>query len=219
MPDTLHSAGLSMSDLQTAWEQDYRNRGRLWGGSPVLLPGIAPGIRVLDIGCGDGKTLEALVHHSHDITAIDFSKEAVAMSHRFLASYDSGHALVADGRRLPFADDAFGGIIARHVIGHQYREGRMAIASEAARVLQPCGRLFFFEFSADDMRNGTGREVEEYTYRRGTGIITHYFTEPEVEALFCELKKESISTRSWKMRVKGRELFRAEIVAVFSKSC
>jgi SAM-dependent methyltransferase len=207
-----------MMDLQTAWEQDYRTRGRLWGGAPVLLPGILAGTRVLDIGCGHGKTLESLVNYSHDITAIDFSKEAVAMSHRFLVPYDSGDALVADGRRLPFIDDAFGGVIARHVISHLHKEGRMAIASEAARILQPCGRLFFFGFSTDDMRNGTGREVEENTFSRGTGIITHYFTEPEVEALFCGLRKEFINTESWKMRVRGRDLLRAEIVAVFSKT-
>jgi ubiquinone/menaquinone biosynthesis C-methylase UbiE len=207
-----------MTDLQTAWEQDYRTRGRLWGGAPVLLPGIPAGTRVLDIGCGNGKTLETLVNHFCDITVIDFSKEAVAMSQRSLAAYDSGDALVADGRRLPFADDAFGCVVARHVIGHLHKEGRMEIASEAARVLKPCGRLFFFEFSTDDMRNGTGREVEKNTFSRGNGIITHYFTEPEVGVLFGGLKKESISTRSWKMRVMGRDLIRAEIVAVFSKT-
>jgi ubiquinone/menaquinone biosynthesis C-methylase UbiE len=207
-----------MTDLQTAWEQDYRTRGRLWGGAPVLLPGIPAGTRVLDIGCGNGKTLETLVNHSRNITAIDFSKEAVAMSRRFLASYDSGDALVADGRRLPFADDAFGGVVARYVIGHMHKEGRMAIASEAARVLQPSGRLFFLEFSTDDLRNGIGREVEENTFCRGTGIITHYFTEHEVEALFGGLRKESVITRHWKMRVRGRDLIRAEIVAVFSKT-
>ena len=208
-----------MTDLQTAWEQDYRTRGRLWGGAPVLLPGILAGTRILDIGCGNGKTLEALVNRLNDITAIDFSKEAVAMSQRFLASYNSGDALVADGRRLPFADDTFGFVVARHVIGHLHKEGRMAIVSEAARVLHPCGRLFFLEFSTDDMRNGTGREIEENTYCRGTGILTHYFTEPEVEALLGGLRKESISTRNWVMRVQGRDLNRAEIVAVFSKSC
>lgn len=207
-----------MTDLRTAWEQDYRTRGRLWGGAPVLLPGIPAGTRVLDIGCGNGKTLEALVNQSCDITAIDFSKEAVAMSQRFLAAYDSGNALIADGRRLPFADDAFGCVVARHVIGHLHKEGRMEIASEAVRVLKPFGRLFFLEFSTDDMRNGTGREVEETTFSRGNGIITHYFTVPEVEALFGGLKKESISTRSWKMRVMGGDLIRAEIVAVFSKT-
>ena len=208
-----------MTDLQTAWEQDYRTRGRLWGGAPVLLPGILAGTRILDIGCGNGKTLEALVNRLNDITAIDFSKEAVAMSQRFLASYNSGDALVADGRRLPFADDTFGFVVARHVIGHLHKEGRMAIVSEAARVLHPCGRLFFLEFSTDDMRNGTGREIEENTYCRGTGILTHYFTEPEVEALLGGLRKESISTRNWVMRVQGKDLNRAEIVAVFSKSC
>jgi ubiquinone/menaquinone biosynthesis C-methylase UbiE len=93
----------------------------------------------------------------------------------------------------------------------------MKIAEEAARVLQPGGLLLVQEFSVEDMRHGTGRAVEDATFLRGAGIITHYFTEPEIEALFSTLRKESVTTRYWTLRVRGRDLLRAEIAAVFVK--
>jgi SAM-dependent methyltransferase len=98
-----------------------------------------------------------------------------------------------------------------------HKDDRLAAAREAARVLQPGGRVFLQVFSVDDLRNGVGKKVEDTTYLRGTGIITHYFTEPEVEALFPTLEKESVTNRRWTMRIRGRDLLRAEIVAIFMK--
>jgi ubiquinone/menaquinone biosynthesis C-methylase UbiE len=208
---------IRMADSWHAWDNDYRLRGQLWGGSPASLPDIPAGSRVLEIGCGSGKTVGALVHRSHDITAIDFSEKAVEMTRRVMMRCDAGDAVVADARHLPFHDNAFGYVVARHVIGHVRTEGRRAVARETARVLQPGGRLVVQEFSVDDMRNGIGREVEAATFLRGGGIVTHYFTIPELQALFSALKKESLASRHWTMRVRGRDLLRAEIVAVFEK--
>jgi hypothetical protein len=64
---------------------------------------------------------------------------------------------------------------------------------------------------------GQGEMVEEGTYLRGAGILTHYFTEEEVELLFCDLLPISVSTHRWKLRVKGKDLARAEVEAVFLK--
>jgi ubiquinone/menaquinone biosynthesis C-methylase UbiE len=50
-----------MDPFRDAWETGYRTRGRTWGGSPGCLPPIHPGSRVLELGCGDGKTLSFLV--------------------------------------------------------------------------------------------------------------------------------------------------------------
>jgi len=206
-----------MTDLRAAWDDDYRSRGQLWGGSSASLPDIPAGSRVLEIGCGSGKTVGALVHRSCDITAIDFSEKAVEITRRIMMRYTAGDAVVADARHLPFHDNAFGYVVARHVIGHLRNEGRRAIARETARVLQPGGHLLLEVFSLDDMRKGTGREVEDATFLRGGGIITHYFTGPEVEALFPALNKDSVTPRHWTMRVRGQDLLRAEIFAVFSK--
>jgi hypothetical protein len=68
------------------------------------------------------------------------------------------------------------------------------------------------------MRAGLGEEVESGTFRRGTGILTRYFTESEVAGIFCELELATISTHRWKLRVKGQDLQRSEVEAVFIKS-
>jgi SAM-dependent methyltransferase len=50
-----------MAPFKDAWETGYRTRGRVWGGSPGLVPGFRAEGRVLELGCGDGKTLSYLV--------------------------------------------------------------------------------------------------------------------------------------------------------------
>ena len=74
------------------------------------------------------------------------------------------------------------------------------------------------EFDAEDMRAGQGDEVEPGTFQRGQGILTHYFTEREVEQLFSGLKPVVVGTHSWNLRIRGRDLLRSEIQAVFIKS-
>jgi len=67
------------------------------------------------------------------------------------------------------------------------------------------------------MREGQGEEVEPGTFRRGSGIITHYFAKGEVEELFLGMKPLFVGTQRWKLRVKGDDLVRCEVDAVFLK--
>jgi SAM-dependent methyltransferase len=197
-----------------AWEKDYARRGRLWGGAVVDLPAVPEVSLVLELGSGDGKTLAALPGGCR-VVALDVSSKALclARSIRVDAAF-----IQADASCLPLQDSSFDAVFAFHVTGHLLADGRRALAAEAARVLKPGGRLFFRDFSYRDMRAGGGAEVEPATFRRGSGILTHYFTEDEAVALFCGLRLSSVGTRCWKMRIKGDDHLRAEVQAVFLKS-
>jgi len=198
----------------TAWENDYKSRGRLWGSATKDLPELPPGSRVLELGCGDGKTLSAMPTDWR-VAALDISPAALRLCH---PSLDSRIAfLLADARSLPFRSESFDAVFAFHMTGHLPFSGREALATEAARVLRRGGRLFFREFGSDDMRAGKGEEVESRTFRRGGGILTHYFTESEVADLFCELEVCSVRTHCWKMRVEGKGLMRSLVEAVLVK--
>ncbi len=201
-----------MDSHLSAWERDYRSRGRLWGGGIKDLPALPEGSRVLELGCGDGKTLAAMPGDWR-ITALDISSGALRLSRRGDAAL-----ILADACRLPLQEESFDAVFAFHVTGHLLRPGREALAREAARVLRSGGSLFLREFGAEDMRAGQGDEVEQGTFRRGPGILTHYFTEREVEQLFSGLKPVVVGTHRWNLRIRGRDLLRSEIQAVFIKS-
>jgi ubiquinone/menaquinone biosynthesis C-methylase UbiE len=139
------------------------------------------------------------------------------LGRRFADGNDRVDSIVADARYLPFKDEAFDAVIAVHVIGHMIRHDRELCSSEAARVLKTGGSLVFRDFSINDFRYGTGAETECSTFRRGTGIITHYFLEPEVIDLFCALRPIAINPCRWTMKIRGTTFLREELEAVFIK--
>jgi hypothetical protein len=52
---------------------------------------------------------------------------------------------------------------------------------------------------------------------RGTKISTHYFTLQEASDLFLGLMCKTITLHQWPMRIRGNNLVRSEVIAVFSK--
>jgi len=206
-----------MNSDASCWDNDYGQRGRLWGGAVHNLPPIGSGSRVLELGCGNGKTFSALASRGLAVTAIDFSSRAAMMSHRLALHTGTGEVAIADARQLPFSTGTFDAVIAFHVIGHMCKEDRARIAIESTRVLRQNGMLWFSGFARDELRSGKGRQVEPQTFERANGTVTHYFTEPEVEVLFSGLVPVKVATERWTMRVRGKDHVRAEVVGIFSK--
>jgi SAM-dependent methyltransferase len=199
------------------WDNDYSRRGRIWGGTVHHLPPLGDGERVLELGCGNGKTFLALAEKKCEVVGIDFSSSAVTLC-RSLSPKDShGEVAIADVGSLPFHDASFDSVIAFHVIGHLPEAGRIRCALESARVLRVGGTLYFSGFSVGDFRAGTGSETEPGTFERKNGIATHYFTGDEVRELFPSLQTHECKTRRWTMTVRGQPLPRAEIAATFKK--
>ena len=201
------------ADHLKAWNQDYAQRGRIWGGSAKDLPQLAAGSLVLEMGCGDGKSLSAMPA-SWNVAAIDISIQGLRLARK---ARPDASLILADGCRMPLQSERFDAVFAFHMAGHLLLAERLALAGEAARVLRPGGRLFFRDFSVEDMRMGQGEEVEAGTFRRGSGIITHYFREGEIAAMFSGLKIDLIRTHGWRMKIRGEELVRSEVEGVLVK--
>lgn len=195
------------------WDRDYRRRGRLYGGG-VRLPPIPKGARVLELGCGDGRTLAALAARPGTAVGLDLSSAALALC-RPAAGLSPPLLVCGDARRLPFRDDSFDAVLLLHVLGHGRADERRAMAAEAVRVTAPGGRLHLRVFSREDLRAGAGREVEDGSRLRATGVLTHYFTEDEVASLFGSCRSLRLETVRWHLRVRGTDLLRAEIEGAF----
>ncbi len=195
------------------WEADYRLRGRLYRGE-VRLPPIPHGSRVIDLGCGDGRSLHALAGRTCSAVGVDSARSALVLcreQHRGTPS----DLVLADAGRLPFRDRSFDLVLMLHVIGHGYRSERCMILTEAERVIAPGGCVHLRVFSREDLRATRGDLVEEGSRLRKNGQLTHYFTEDEVASLFPGMKTVCLKTVRWSLRVRGEPLMRAEIEAVF----
>lgn len=100
-------------------------------------------LRVLDLGCGDGTTMEYLLDYGHEICGYDLPRRAEVlrrrMSKHFEDSYDDRVRIANDEQTIPFDSGSFHIIYANSVFEHVRFLER--IMSECARVLVPSGVL------------------------------------------------------------------------------
>lgn len=204
------------------WEEAYRRQGRLWRGvrldegSARLLedhPRLM-GERWLDAGCGDGKGLVPLLDQAGgQVVGADHAVWGL----RLVRSADAaaGRRVVrADAAAWPFPDGCFAAVRAVHLVGHFVKGSRGVVVEELARVMRRGGFLLLVEFGTGDFRCGHGDEVEPASYRRGVGIVTHYFEAGEVEGLAREAGLEVVSSEAERFEVsyggvlRRRERFR-----------
>jgi SAM-dependent methyltransferase len=109
--------------------------------------GSLAGLRILELGCGEGALLKTLIHYGADIGklgAVDIDRERVG---RARASLPCVRLAVGDIASLPYRDAAFDLAFAFTVLtsvldGRVRRRG----AEEALRVLRPGGLLVVYDF-------------------------------------------------------------------------
>jgi SAM-dependent methyltransferase len=103
--------------------------------------GLAPGARLLDLCCGQGRHAVPLAQLGYRVTGLDLSRPLLA---RAAATAGQLVGLVAaDMRRLPFADGSFDAVLNLfHAFGYLEDEAQdELVLGEVARVLAPGGRF------------------------------------------------------------------------------
>lgn len=109
----------------------------------------APGMRILDLGCGRGEILIACGQHGIEAVGIDYAPNALTLAQQAIARarahtldrWISPHILLGNAQQLPFEDKTFDRVIMSDIVEHLYpRELKRALA-EVRRVLAPGGEL------------------------------------------------------------------------------
>jgi ubiquinone/menaquinone biosynthesis C-methylase UbiE len=103
------------------------------------------GKAVLEIGCGMGTHSALIADAGGDLTAVDQTERAAAMTRRRLQLLGrNGKVLKADGEQLPFPANNFDMVWSWGVIHHSSSTERCL--AEISRVLRPCGSLSFMVY-------------------------------------------------------------------------
>jgi SAM-dependent methyltransferase len=120
-------------------DQNLRARQRLWERQEpafdlvswtLELAGVSPGVRVLDVGCGNGRYLAAMRSLGVNAVGCDLS---IGM----LRTGQGGDVIAADAIALPFPGRQFDVVLAPHMLYHV--SDRTTAALEFRRVLAPAG--------------------------------------------------------------------------------
>ena len=137
---------------------------------------LPPGSKVLDAGCGNGKTSIRLIEMGFDVTGADYSEYAVRSCIERLG--DQAEFLVSDCKDIPLPGSSVDGIYAVHLTEHLNDEGLIRFSEECNRILRPGGKLFIRSFSPEDMRSDS-------TIRNG--ISYRYRTPEDISSFFADL--------------------------------
>jgi len=104
----------------------------------IGVAGIAPGMRVLDVGCGRGEVLRRCAEWGAIPHGIDYAAAAVAFSRQALSA-TRAYVYQADARRLPFASATFDRALLFDIVEHLHPWELDQALSEVWRVLRPDG--------------------------------------------------------------------------------
>jgi len=110
---------------------------------------LAPGLRVLDIGCGTGSLtlLLAKLHPGVEVIGLDPDPKALSIAKR--KAERAGLALRLDrgfSDRLPYPDACFDRVFSSLMFHHLAAEEKAATLREVRRVLKPGGSLHLLDF-------------------------------------------------------------------------
>jgi len=115
----------------------------------VVLDFVGPEaiVSYLDLGTGTGRILELVAPQAARAVGVDVNNEMLGIARARIEQAGLMHAQVrrADLFQLPFADKSFS-LITLHQVLH-YLEDPLAAVAEAARVLQPGGKVVIVDFA------------------------------------------------------------------------
>jgi SAM-dependent methyltransferase len=126
-----------------AGSESYEDRDHL---VELIISTVGYG-RVLDVGCGEGKLVRALVERGVDAYGIDVSSVAIERANQYCPDRFQCASVID----LPFRDKDFDAIISTDCLEHIHPEDVLIAVSELRRI---CKQFAFFTIATTNDRDG-----------------------------------------------------------------
>lgn len=142
-----------MDYFRTQYEKMYEGDAYYWGKEPadflddlIALKAPGKGIRVLDIGCGEGKDAVYMAAKGYDVTAFDITESGIRKTLRLAAEKGvSLNAFTADINDFQL-DGTFDIIYSTGTIQYLFEENKQDFFAKVSRMTSPHGLHFFNVF-------------------------------------------------------------------------
>ena len=149
-------AGRAANPNQALWEKgDFTRVAATMRGSGEALvrkAGVAPGMKVLDLGCGDGTTALPAARLGAEVLGIDIARNLVAAGNeRARAAGLAGRCQFLQGDACDLAgieNGSFDRVIS--IFGAMFAPRPLAVAREMVRVTRPGGRIVMGNWIPND---------------------------------------------------------------------
>ncbi len=179
-----------MSDATAIWNQRYsktENAGRDSQYEPWLdrwrsVLAARPG-RALDIGCGAGFDTEVLLRWGFQVTALDVSRAAIALSK---ARNPAAIHIVTDVRSIGCLSGGFDLAVASLSLHYFNREETKAVFDSIHRLLKPGGFFAFRVNAFDDVESGAPGNSSAWERVSVVGIVKQFFTHEKIAKVLGE---------------------------------
>jgi SAM-dependent methyltransferase len=124
---------------------------RTSGEALVARLGITPGMRVLDLGCGDGTTALPEARLGADVLGVDIASSLVAAGNRRAGAEGLNNCRFQEGDASnldELADDTFDLVVS--IFGAMFAPSPFNVAQEMVRVTRPGGRIVMGNWIPND---------------------------------------------------------------------
>jgi len=195
-----------MNSKNHPWEEIYCRDGRVFTEPFPAFSSVAQKFtqnqssRILDLGCGNGRHVVALMNLNFQAVGLDISPTGLDLTREWLDEEElSGNLVCGDMRHnLPFKTGIFDGIISTQVIHHALLAEIRHTISEIWRVMNS-GGIAFITVAGRKHEDLSYKEIEPGTYLplEGTekGLPHHIFNEEELCQEFKNFQIQDVGPR------------------------
>ncbi len=167
---------------------------------------------VLDLGCGIGRHSLLFAEFGFNVTAVDYSKEALSILQERVAKKGK-HISIVQGNYSEdiFPEESFDLILAYNVLYHGYRESFKKAMCIVRKWLRPSGLFVFTCPTRRDAKYGNGEEIANDTYKSLNSVHPgdiHYFAgENDIADFLSQFASFSKRTHEHYWSNKGTQQF------------
>lgn len=176
-------------DQQPLWDTFYTTQS--WHKETLDLPQVCTGKRVLELGCGNGKTLKAILSQEpSSVVAIDFSpvalKKAKEMIKDTRVTFIQTNVLTLSSNL-----GTFDVIVCYYLLNNLTPDEQTALLTSLQSLLVPNGTILIEEYTTGDHREHTTHTLRRdfITHDRLKTLLAHYTIASCTEHSFSPYKQ------------------------------